>query len=81
MKGIWMAALVVFLAAVPALAQQAIDPQELKISPLKYKNSYIKINDVYIHFRAGGPVRLDEAGYPLDRNIPSGRPRPVCAVS
>lgn len=75
MKTAWIAAgMLAAWAGVAAVgrAQQVVDPQQLKISPLRYKNSYIKISDVYIHFKAGGPVRLDEAGYPLDRFITFG---------
>jgi hypothetical protein len=60
------------IVSAPLIAQQALDPEQLKISPLKYKNSYIKLNDVYIHFRAGGSGRLDKAGYPLDRYVTFG---------
>lgn len=69
---VFTVALAIGAAAPAVLAQQVVEPNQLKISPLKYKNSYIKINDLYIHFKAGGPARLDEAGYPLDRFITFG---------
>ncbi len=65
-------ALALGAAASSALAQQVVEPDQLKISPLKYRGSYIKIQDAYIHRVAGEPVRMQEAGYPLDQWITFG---------
>jgi hypothetical protein len=68
-------ALAIGAASSAVLAQQVVDPNQIKISPLKYRGSYIKIQDVYIHGRAGEPVRMQEAGYPLDQWITFGAGR------
>jgi len=67
-----VAALAIGAASSAVLAQQVVEPNQLKISPLKYRGSYIKIQDVYIHGAAGEPVRMQEAGYPLDQWITFG---------
>lgn len=70
MKG----ALLVLVLAVPAmvLAQRMVKPEELKINPAKYRNSSIKIQDIFVDLRAGIPPALTAAGYKLDRYITFG---------
>jgi hypothetical protein len=65
-------ALAIGAASSAVLAQQVVEPDQLKVSPLKYRGSYIKVMDVYLHGRAGEPVRMQEAGYPLDQWITFG---------
>ena len=60
------------IAATAVLAQQVLDPNQLKISPLNYRGSYIKLKDIFVKGSAGEPVRMAEAGYPLDRYITFG---------
>ena len=45
----------ILLSAVPVFAQRVVEPNELKISPAKYKNQAIKLNDNFVLNRAGLP--------------------------
>jgi len=69
-----MAALVLLLGALtlPVLAQREVEPNDLKISPVKYKNSSIIIKDFFINLRSGVPAALTAAGYTLDKYIAFG---------
>ena len=60
------------IVATAVLAQQVVDPNQLKITPMKYRGSYIKLKDIFAKGSAGEPVRMAEAGYPLDRYITFG---------
>ena len=73
MKG----AVLVLVLAVPAivLAQRVVKPEELKVSPTKYRNSTIKLQDVFVNYRAGIPTPLTAAGYTLDKYIVFGAAR------
>ncbi len=62
----------ILLAAVPAFAQRVVDPNELKISPAKYKNQTIKLNDKFVLNRAGLSPALTAAGYSLNKYITFG---------
>ena len=62
----------ILLSAVPVFAQRAVEPNELKISPAKYKNQTIKLNDKFILNRAGLPPALTAAGYTLNKYITFG---------
>jgi len=62
----------ILLAAVPAFAQRVVDPNELKISPAKYKNQTIKLNDKFVLTRAGLSPALTAAGYSLNKYITFG---------
>jgi len=61
----------VLVLGIPALvlAQRLIKPEELKISPAKYRNSSIRLQDTFVDVRAGIPPALTAAGYKLDRWI------------
>jgi hypothetical protein len=54
------------------LAQRMVKPEELKVSPAKYRNSSIRLQDIFIDIRAGVPPALTAAGYKLDRYITFG---------
>ena len=56
----------------PAFAQRAVEPNELKISPVKYKNSSIILKDIFVNFRAGIPPALTAAGYTSQKYISFG---------
>ena len=62
----------ILLAAVPAFAQRVVNPNELKISPAKYKNQTIKLNDKFVLNRAGLSPALTAAGYSLNKYITFG---------
>ena len=64
----------VLILGIPAmvLAQRVVTPEELKVSPVKYRNSTIKLQDIFIDTRAGIPPALTAAGYKLDRYISFG---------
>jgi hypothetical protein len=62
----------ILLSAVPVFAQRVVDPNELKISPAKYKNQTIKLNDKFILNRAGLSPAMTAAGYTLDKYITFG---------
>jgi len=62
----------ILLAAVPAFAQRVVNPNELKISPAKYKNQTIKLNDKFVLTRAGLSPALTAAGYSLNKYITFG---------
>lgn len=62
-------ALIIGLVAGPVCAQRAVEPNELKVSPGKYRNAYIKLNDVFMNFRVGWPQTFIEAGYTQDKYI------------
>lgn len=68
------AACAVLLGAstLPVLAQREVEPNDLKISPAKYRNSSIVIRDIFINRRTGIPPALTAAGYTLDRYIAFG---------
>ncbi len=72
--GLSMAAIVLFLgvSVLPVLAQREVEPTDLKISPVKYKNSSIVVQDFYINRRSGIPAALTAAGYTLDKYIAFG---------
>ncbi len=61
----------VFAAGV-ALSQQAIEPNALKLNPAGYRNSYVKIKDIFINNRAGIPVALTKAGYTSQKYLTFG---------
>ncbi len=56
----------------PAAAQREVEPNDLKVSPARYRNSPIVVRDIYIHRRAGVPPALTAAGYTLDKYIVLG---------
>ncbi|MDP8215672.1 MAG: hypothetical protein RAO92_09240 [Candidatus Euphemobacter frigidus] len=58
--------------AVPAFTQNTVDPNELKISPVKYKNLSIVLQDNFINVRAGIPPALTAAGYTTQKYITFG---------
>lgn len=53
-------------------AQRVVEPNDLKISPAKYKNSSITLKDVFINLKAGIPVSLTAAGYTSQKYISFG---------
>lgn len=55
--------------AIPVFAQREVDPNDLKISPAKYKNASVVVRDIFFDRRAGIPPSLTAAGYTLDRYI------------
>lgn len=63
---------VVVFAAGIALSQQVIEPNALKLNPPSYRNSYVKIKDVFINNRAGIPVALTASGYTSQKYLTFG---------
>jgi hypothetical protein len=57
------------LGTQPVLAQRVIQPNDLKVNPTKYKNSYVEIHDVFMNFRTGWPQAFIEAGYTQSKYI------------
>jgi len=66
------AVLLIAFLSTDALAQRAVEANTLKISPARYKNSYIKLQDKFINFRSAVPLALTKAGYTLDKYIAFG---------
>jgi len=64
--------LAILLSALPAFGQRVVEPGELKISPNRYKNASIKLEDTFIQNRAGVPAALTAAGYTLNKYITFG---------
>ncbi len=56
----------------PVFAQREVEPNDLKISPARYRNSTIVIKDYFFNRRAGIPASLTAAGYTLDKYIAFG---------
>ena len=54
---------IVILVAGMSFGQQDLDPNALKLSPANYRNSYVRIKDIFVHNRAGIPLALTKAGY------------------
>ncbi len=59
-------------AGEPVFAQRAVEPNDLKISPNKYKNASIILKDVFINRRSGVPPALTAAGYTTQKYISFG---------
>ncbi|MEA1928142.1 MAG: hypothetical protein U9N73_08030, partial [Candidatus Auribacterota bacterium] len=59
----------ILLSAVPVFAQRVIEPNQLKVSPNKYRNITIKLEDTFINRRAGVPPALTAAGYTVNKYI------------
>ena len=53
-------------------AQRVVEPNELKVSPAKYKNSSITLKDVFTNPHAGIPVALTASGYTSKKYITFG---------
>jgi hypothetical protein len=64
--------LVILLSSFPAFGQRVVEPGELKISPNKYKNASIKLEDRFILNRSGIPASLTASGYTLNKYIAFG---------
>ena len=64
--------LVILLSSLPAFAQRVVEPGELKISPNRYKNANIKLEDRFVSNRSGIPASLTAAGYTLNKYITFG---------
>jgi len=64
--------LVILLSSLPAFGQRVVEPGELKISPNRFKNSNIKLEDKFVANRSGIPASLTAAGYTLNKYISFG---------
>jgi len=60
------------LSALPVFGQRVVEPGDLKVSPNRFKNASIKLEDTFIQNRAGVPTALSAAGYTLDKYITFG---------
>ena len=75
MKKISLILTIIIAAAVFAatgFCQQLVEPNELKLNPPRYKNSYIKIHDNFVLMRAAIPFPLPQAGYTLEKYLTFG---------
>jgi hypothetical protein len=72
MKSFIAAVVLLGVLILPVFAQREVDPNDLKISPVKYRNSSVVIRDFFFDRRAGVPPALTAAGYTLDRYISFG---------
>ncbi len=65
-------ALLLGTLTIPLFAQREVEPNDLKISPTKYKNASVVVRDIFFDRRTGVPPSLTAAGYTLDRYIAFG---------
>jgi len=64
--------LAILLIAGTAFAQRVVEPNELKVSPNKYRNITIKLKDTFILNRSGLSPALTASGYTLNKYITFG---------
>ncbi len=58
--------------SLPALAQREVEPNDLKVSPVRFRNASIVVRDSYFDRRSGIPPALTASGYTLDKYIAFG---------
>jgi len=60
------------LTALTVMAQYQVEPNDLKISPPRYRNAYITVRDHFVKLGSNVPFPLPQAGYSLDKFITFG---------
>lgn len=60
------------LTALTVMARNPVEPNDLKISPPRYKNAYITVRDYFVKLGSNVPFPLPQAGYSLDKFITFG---------